>query len=276
MENYFRKLFLLTFIIPILSFSQNQFLDFVVDQNNDTIYGTIRNRTVLYEKNSNIENNKIKFRSHKLKKYSKFRINDEIYVYEKPEFVDGIYGSKETNTSNDSIIKRICDFINIQKKLTDYIITKTRDTIYGKIEEPIFGKLRFYDSLNNLIKIDKEKIKKFRFNNQIFEYKEKKRVTPFDDKYAYLKLVLDGKVKLYEYEYNYSQNYINSRQLLKETQNYFYIEINNELILINNLLYKKRLAEIFSKNQTLVSKILNEEYTIDNIYLIVKYYNEYN
>jgi len=276
MENYFRKLFLLTFIIPILSFSQNQFLDFVVDQNNDTIYGTIRNRTVLYEKNSNIENNKIKFRSHKLKKYSKFRINDEIYVYEKPEFADGIYGSKETKTSNDSIKKRIGDFINIQKKLTDYIITKTRDTIYGKIEEPIFGKLRFYDSLNNLIKIDKEKIKKFRFNNQIFEYKEKKRVTPFDDKYAYLKLVLDGKVKLYEYEYNYSQNYINSRQLLKETQNYFYIEINNELILINNLLYKKRLAEIFSKNQTLVSKILNEEYTIDNIYLIVKYYNEYN
>lgn len=276
MEKYFRKLFLFTIVIPIFSFSQNQFLDFVVDKNNDTIYGTIRNRTFLYEKNSDVENNKIKFRSHNLKKYSKFRINDEIYFYKKPEFNDGIYSSEETITSNDSIEKRIGDFINIQKKLTDYILTNTNDTIYGKIEEPIFGKLRFYDSLNNFIKIDKENIKKFRFNNQIFEYKEKKRVTPFDDKYAYLKLILDGKVKLYEYEFNNSQNDINSRQLLKESKNYFYIEINNELILINNLLYKKKLVETFSKNQILVSKILNDEYTIDNIYLIVKYYNEHN
>ncbi len=275
MKKYRRKIFLLLFIIPIFGFSQNQFLDFVVDQNNDTIYGTIRNRKVLYEKNSNSERDKIKFRSHKLKRYRKFRINDEVYIYQKPKFEDGIYASKESNTSKDTIVKKIDDFINVQKRLTDFVITKTIDTIYGKIEEPIFGKLRLFDSSNDMIKIEKENIKRFRFNNEIFEHKEKRRATLFDDKDAYLKLLVDGKVKLYEYEYNYNQNDLNSGLFLNEYKNYFYIEIDNELILINNLLYKKKLAEIFSDNQKLVSKILNEEYKIDNIYLIVKYYNEY-
>ncbi|MFY7988782.1 MAG: hypothetical protein ACOVNP_07870 [Flavobacterium sp.] len=276
MGNLFRKIFCLIFIFPIFGFSQNEFLDFVVNHDNDTIYGTIRNRTVLYEKNNNSKNDKIKFRSYRLKKFSIFRINDEVYVYQKPKFEDGVYNSKETLSSNDTIEKKIGNFINVQKKLTDFIITKTNDTIYGKIEEPRFGKLSLYDSFNNIIKIDKENIKRFRFNNEIFEHKEKKRVSPIDDNDAYLKLLIDGKVKLYEYEYNYNQNDLNSRQLLKQTDLYFYLEVDNELILINNLLYKKRLAEIFSKNQTLVYKILNEEYTIDNIYLIVKYYNEYN
>ena len=78
--------------------------------------------------------------------------------------------------------------------------------------------------------------------------KEKRESYTFDDKYAYLKLILDGKVKLYEYEFNNSQNDINSRQLLKESKNYFYIEINNELILINNLLYKKSWLKHFLKS----------------------------
>jgi hypothetical protein len=274
-----RAFLILAIVLPLFGFSQNEFLDFVIDHKNDTIYGTIRNviskRSVLYELNSNPKKDKIKFRSHRLKKYKKIRFNDKIYTYYKPSNEDGIYAEKSTRTiPKDSIANRLGDFINIEKRLSDFVITNTNDTIYGKIEDPTFGKLRLLDSSNVKVKIEKERIKSFRFNNEIFEHKEKRRATLFDKKDAYLKLILDGKVKLYEYEYHYSQMDLNSGQYLNRSENYFYIEKGNDLILINNLLHQKKLVEIFSENQILVSKILNKEYTIDNIYLIVKYYNE--
>ncbi|WP_218598764.1 hypothetical protein [Polaribacter sp. NJDZ03] len=274
-----RTYLILTFLIPVFGFSQNEFLDFVVTQKNDTIYGTIRNviskRSVLYEKNSNPEKDKIKFRSHKLRKHKAIRFNDKIYTYVKPSKEDGIYAEKTKRTiPKNSIANRLGDFINIEKRLPDFVITNNNDTIYGKIKDPTFGKLRLLDSSNAKVKIGKEQIRAFRFNNEIFEHKEKRRATLFDKKDAYLKLILDGKVKLYEYEYHYSQMDLNSGQYLNRSENYFYIEKGNDLILINNLLHLKKLVEIFSENQILVSKILNKEYIIDNIYLIVKYYNE--
>jgi len=89
-----------------------------------------------------------------------------------------------------------------------------------------------------------------------------------------LRLVIEGKLKLYEYlnKYNNDQFYpgsISNKYLL-----YYFIEIENELILINDINYTKILANILSENQSLVSKILNDEYKAKNIYLIVKYFNE--
>ena len=104
----------------------------------------------------------------------------------------------------------------------------------------------------------------------VIEHKEKRRATVFDKKDAYLKLILDGKAKLYEYEYHYTQQDLNTNQNFNRSENYYYIEKNGELILINNLLHQKRLVELFSDNKELTSKILNKEYVIDNIYLIVK------
>ncbi len=274
-----RTFLIFAIVLPLFGFSQNEFLDFVIDHKNDTIYGTIRNviskRSVLYELNSNPKKDKIKFRSHKLKKYKKIRFNDKIYTYVKPSNEDGIYAEKDTLTiSKDSIDYRLGDFINIEKRLPDFVVTNTNDTIYGKIEDPIFGKLRLLDSSNVKVKIDKKRIKFFRFNNEIFEHKEKRRATIFDKKDAYLKLILDGKAKLYEYEYHYTQQDLNTNQSFNRSENYYYIEKGGELILINNLLHQKRLVELFSDNKELTSKILNKEYVIDNIYLIVKYYNK--
>ena len=272
-----RTFLIFAIVLPLFGFSQNEFLDFVIDHKNDTIYGTIRNviskRSVLYELNSIPKKDKIKFRSHKLKKYKKIRFNDKIYTYVKPSNEDGIYAEKDTLTiPKDSIANRLGDFINIEKRLPDFVVTNTNDTIYGIIEDPIFGKLRLLDSSNVKVKIDKKRIKFFRFNNEIFEHKEKRRATIFDKKDAYLKLILDGKAKLYEY--HYTQQDLNTNQNFNRSENYYYIEKDGELILINNLLHQKRLVELFSDNKELTSKILNKEYVIDNIYLIVKYYNE--
>ena len=272
----------LALVLPVLGFSQHEFLDFIIDQKNDTIYGTIRNviskRSVLYEKILNPDNSRIKFRSHKLKKYKKIRFNDEIYTYVTPSNEDGIYAKNISRiTPSDSIAKMLGDFINIQKRLPDFVITNTNDTIYGRIKAPVFGKFQLFNSSN--IKIEKNKIKAFRFNNEILQLKKNIIINaPFftkDD--AYLKLIFDGKLKLYELDQFYNRELtgkLADKLNLSYSDKYFYIEKGNDLILITGLLYKKKLAEMFSEHQILVSKILNKEYIIDNIYLMVKYYNE--
>lgn len=267
----------LIFIIPVFSFSQKEFLDFVIDKNNDTIYGTIRNwgskKSALYEIKPNPEIVKIKFNIHKLNRYKKIRYNDEIYTYVNP-LEDGIYSTKTTRViPKDSIAKSSGNFMLFEKRLPDFVVTYAYDTIFGKIEDPLFGKLSLFDSSNSKVNIDKENIKAFRYNNDYYEHVEKSRVTLFDKKDAYLKLILDGEVKLYEYEYHYIQTKLNTEQPLRSNIFYF-LEKDKNLILVNKLLYLKKLTQIFSENQVLVTKILNKEYTNENIYLIVKYFNE--
>lgn len=269
---------ILVLTLPYLSYSQNEFLDFGITQKNDTIYGTIRyaisNRSVLYEKSSNPEKDKIKFRVRRLSKFKKIRLNDKIYTYEAPSKEDGIYAQISTRTiPKDSVIVRLGDFTNIEKRFPDYVVTTTNDTVYGNIKDPTFGKLQLLDASNVKIKIDSDNIKSFRYDNAIFEYKEKERTTFFDNKAAYLKLILEGPVKLYEYEYEYSHLDING-QRVNSTVYHYYIEKENELTLISGMSYPKKLLELFADNELLVSKIKNKEYVIDNIYLIVKYYNE--
>lgn len=270
---------ILALTLPYFGYSQNKFLDFGITQKNDTIYGTIRyaisNRSVLYEKSSNHEKDKIKFRVRKLSKFKEIRLNDKIYTYEAPSKEDGIYAQISTRTiPKDSVVVRLGDFTNIEKRFPDYVVTTTNDTIYGKIKDPTFGKLQLLDASNVKVKINNDNIKSFRYDNAIFEHKEKERTTFFDNKAAYLKLILDGPVKLYEYEFQYSHLDIITGGRVNTTGYHYYIEKENELTLISGMSYPKKLMELFADNEVLVSKIKNKEYVIDNIYLIVKYYNE--
>ncbi|GGZ76202.1 hypothetical protein GCM10007028_12210 [Algibacter mikhailovii] len=250
-----------------------------MDEKGDTIYGTVRNiiskRSALYEKIN--DGDKIKFRTHKLKHYKTLRFNGDIYYYDAPMTQDGIY-EKETfrKIPDDSIAKTLGNFVNVKKRLPDFIITNSNDTIFGQIKNPALGKLYLDNELNEKFKIDKDIIKSYRYNNEIYVFKKKRKAKIFDDKEAYMKLVLDGNVKLYEYQndFVYYENDLNTTRQVRDTKIYFYIEKGKEIILIGEYLYKKKLAQLFSENKNLVAKILNNEYTIDNIYLIVKYFNE--
>ncbi|WP_372753075.1 hypothetical protein [Mariniflexile sp.] len=278
MENK-RTFLILAFTLPFFTFSQNAYLDFGIDKNHDTIYGTIRNfiskRAVLYEKNTNPDEDRIKFRSHRLQKFKKIRFNDKIYVYVEPPKTDGIYTTERNRIiTKDSTAITLGDFINIEKRLPDYIVTKLNDTIYGEIKDPALGKLHLLDASNTKINIDKDSIKSYRLNNEIYIHKEKRKATIFDKNGAYLKLVLDGKVRLHEYEHHSKFFNFQTNQYEGRSITYFYIEKGQEILLLGEFLHKKKLAELFSENQNLVSKILNEEYIIDNMYLIVKYFNE--
>lgn len=270
------KFLIILFITPFITYSQNEFLDFIVNEKGDTIYGTIRNiitkKSALYEKTT--DGDRIKFRIHRLKKYKTLRFNDNIYTYQAPRTEDGIY-EKEAfrKIPEDSIAKVLGNFVSVKKKLPDFIVTNSNDTIYGKIKNPAIGKIHLENSINEKIKIKEDVIKSFRFNNEIFVCKEKRRARIFDDKQAYMNLLLDGDVKLYEYTYNTIEFDASTNKQMGVTLKHYYIEKETELILLGDFLHKKKLAYLFSEKEDLVQKILNEEYTIDNIYLIVKYFN---
>lgn len=262
-------------------YSQEQYQDYMVNKKNDTIYGIIRNmpfdNRALFEKNPDSSNDKIAFYSHSLSKAKAFRYNDAIYVYEKPIRNDGIYAEKSKERDDTTIELFIGKFVNKQPKLPDYVVLLNSDTIFGTIQKPLVGKLYFTDSKKEEIKIEAEKIKSYRYRNNLFRHMEKKRVEIFDNKNAYLKVIYDGKIKLYEYEYSYEQEDLKSSLTSSIRQrNYFYIEKNNELYLIRDLFHKSKLLEIFTDNKILHDKILKEEYGIDNLYLIVKYASENN
>lgn len=277
--NRINQIIIFLFLLSsIYSHSQKKYLDFIVNKKNDTIYGTFKegiNGKILYEKNSNLKKGGIKYYSHNLKNLKSLSLNDELYIYEKPNNEDGIY-SKTIKKSNDTtkyVLKRIKDFLHTEIRLKDYVLTNTNDTIYGEIKNPFFGKSYLLEN-KNTIKIEKETIEEYRYLNNVYRYLEKNKVDIFDNRNAYLKLIFNGNIKLYEYEKLVANTNQNNSLITNEVKNYYFISKNNVLYLLREINYKKILSEIFADNPILISKINEGEYTLENIYLIVKFYND--
>jgi hypothetical protein len=277
--NRINQIIIFLFLLSsIYSHSQKKYLDFIVNKKNDTIYGTFKegiNGKILYEKNSNLKKGGIKYYSHNLKNLKSLSLNDELYIYEKPNNEDGIY-SKTIKKSNDTtkyVLKRIKDFLHTEIRLKDYVLTNTNDTIYGEIKNPFFGKSYLLEN-KNTIKIEKETIEEYRYLNNVYRYLEKNKVDIFDNRNAYLKLIFNGNIKLYEYEKLVANTNQNNSLITNEVKNYYFISKNNVLDLLREINYKKILSEIFADNPILISKINEGEYTLENIYLIVKFYND--
>ncbi len=244
-----------------------------MNQKNDTIYGTIRDGLgdkILFQKNPTFKKGGVKYYSHKLKKLKSLCLNDQLYIYQ-PNNEDGIYAEpiKYDTDTTKFIVEKIKDFVNIKPRLKDYVITNANDTIYGEVKNPFFSKKYLVDANKLKYKIDKENIKEYRYYNNKYQFYEKKKVDIFDNRNAYLKLLYNGKTKLYEYQ----QNADNRHQDLNG-ENYYFVLLNSELHLIRMINYKEKFKEIFFDNPELISKINDEEYTLENIYLIVKFYNE--
>ncbi len=266
-------LFLFLMFINLYSYSQNDYLDYLVTKNNDTIYGTIRTSltdSVLFEKKSNNNKSGLKAISHKLSKAKSIRYNDKIYSYKERVITDGIYDlTTEEDNKPENIIetKLTKNHINSENKLIDYIITIESDTIYGKISQPLFGKLYIVTENNSEIKIQKNEILEYRFNNNVYNYIKIPNKILLVDENDYLRLIVTGKVKIYKLISNSNSNNFPLGPL-----NYFIIK-DDEIFHIHSLNYKKKLSEILIENQELIDKINENEYTLENMYLIGKYYN---
>lgn len=279
MKKVNQLIYLLFLLYSLNIHSQKKYLDYIITEKNDTIFGTLRNDIpsgkVLYEKNPNFKKGGIKYYSRKLKKIKLIRFNDDIYVFKKSGD-DGIYENGNDNIYSDTskvVTSLNTDFFNMKSRLIDYVVTINNDTIYGIIKNPAFSKNYLIDKKNVKIKIEKDSIKEYRHLNNLYQYFEKEKVNVFDSRKAFLKLILNGKVKLYQYEYHFANTNPNN-QTIDQVEYYYYILKDNELILLRNIWYKKTLSDLFSDMNQLISKINDDEYTLENIYLIVKYYNE--
>lgn len=249
-------------------------MDYAITQENDTIYGLIResgiNNIALFTKNTNPDLDGIKFYSNNLKKVKEIRWNDAIYIFQESSKEDGIYSSPVNHNKKGFITKIQGNFINHSPRLKDYIISEN-DTIYGVINDRRMGKAVLKDDSNNKIKIDIENIKSYRHNNEVFVVKEKKRVELFDDKIAYLKILLDGPIKYYEYM-TVSRNSADGE--FTPAIFYYFIENNDVLSQISPLNFKNKMRELLANDIEMLSKLNEGEYTFENIYHIIKFLND--
>ncbi|MBC7440469.1 MAG: hypothetical protein H7250_10875 [Flavobacterium sp.] len=264
------KIILFCFFLFQSVFSQKEFLDYLVTEKNDTIYGTFRNNA-LFEKNLYPEKDGIKFYSHKISKMKIIRFNDDIYFRQARE--DGIYKSVPARDSSNFVLKTKGSFLNKKPRLQEFIVLVNNDTIYGEISEPMIGNLYLSDKNGKKHKIKNETIKTYRFRNELYEFKEKTKVDLFDTKESFLKVLAIGKVNLYEYEYQHD----NATKNRRKPKEYYFIEKDGQLILLNSIIgglkIKKKLTEIFKDNNDLVRQISDDVYGLQNIYLILKKYN---
>ncbi len=81
-------------------------------------------------------------------------------------------------------------------------------------------------------------------NNEIFYYKEKERVNLFDNKGDYLKLLVDDRIQLFEYEKKNNHHNNLTGANIRTKKIYYFVQTDEELVLIDNFLHKKKLKKI--------------------------------
>lgn len=272
-----RKIIFILFLVSINLYSQTDFFDYLVTTENDTITGLFRGNYLI---DLNGEKHKLNKSKHLVVK-----TNDFVYKLEKINI-------KEFNSiENDSLIS----FRAIDQKLVylpnkssfyirfidrelrkDYIVNINSDTIYGQIKT-INNKI--ITEKGESIKIKPKSVKEYRKDGYCYYYKRKRKVTYDDDKSAYLKLIYDGRVKLYEYFLNTTLS-VKTGSKISDNYTYyngysrFYIERNNQIELISNQRIFSIIKDILPENKELLEKIKTREFTYDDIYIIVKYFNE--
>ncbi len=234
--------------------AQNKaFLDFIVTSSNDTIYGVFRD-SKLVEINSPQKNTA----THNLDNVKSLRQNDIIYNRV----------STKLKKNKSVVLKPFnSDFISIRNRQPDFIKNHNRDTVFGFIKSPVFGRRYLKKNDNTTVKIDKKNTKSYKINHTIYDLKTLDSTIVSIEKKVFLKRLIKGKLSLYEYRI------LRNDAGGVSPKTFYMVEKEGQLFIIPNSNYKQSLIEIFIENSTLVDLIDDEFYRLENLYLIVKYYN---
>lgn len=247
--------------------AQSKFLDYMVTDKNDTIYGTIRHEFnyVLYER-KDMGATGIRFVQHSLKKAKALHYRGKNY-FPKPKVSDPIYESKSTESDASMIKYKFNGFISKEPALKDYIVTLAGDTVYGAITFRPFDKILTSGNGQKYV-VESDFVKGYRYQNRVFVLMDEATTGLFHDKKGFLEVILDGKAKFYEYT---ATN--NDRINLNAAGAYYFVGKGKTLYLIEHYKAMQMLSEIFADNPALQKRILEGEFSYENIYLIVDYYN---
>lgn len=241
-------------LIAIVFFNQSgysqgrDYLDYMVTQNNDTIYGTFRMgifKSYFLEFNRNGTTEEERYIEHSTKNIKAYRFNDFVTVSTEIK-EDGIYGEGQDAERNEDFSK-------------DYVVNIAGDTIHTRVYQPYLGKPYFVKENGSKQKIKGSDYKAYRSGEFKFEYVEKPKVNPYDTKKAFMMVLLrNDKITLYGYRDSYDVCY--------------FAEMYGYMYFINRVNYKDQCKLLFGGNPRLMNLIDNNVYGGNNIYLIVKYY----
>lgn len=242
-----RLLILFCLTAALQMFGQDkQYLDYIVTENNDTIYGTFQFgifKTEFREKDKNSPKDSIVFINHSTRKIKSYRYNDFVTVYEDKE--DGIYKSFENTKKADTISKKL-----------DYIIT-ANDTIYGRITSPILAVNKvLITSDGKKITIKNPDVPTYFCKNFTYDYKIREKYNRYNNKGEYLARLFLGKGM---------NSYVTTKNGIKV----YYIEKNNKV----SLYHASNVRMLFGDDPELMDLIYSGVYNYDNVYLMLKFYS---
>ena len=243
-------LYIILLLISAQTQAQNNVLDYLITTTNDTVFGVIKD-------NKLYKTTKDSAYIYSISKAKAIRKNDVIYK-QKPE---------DYKAEKHALILEYKQFISTPEKEQDYIVTSSLDTVYGTIKDPFIGAKYIKQTSNKKVKICKKESISYRKDNAVYHLKQISKPILSISKDIYLKRIYKGKASLYKYKT------IRSDVEKVDPKTYYIIEKSNKLHLISNSNYKQQLIDLFIDNITLTDKIDNDFYSIENIYLIMKYYD---
>ncbi|WP_298782722.1 hypothetical protein [uncultured Polaribacter sp.] len=249
---------------------------------NDTIFGIYRYKGIIDL------NGKIKEVHPKTIK--EFRRKNRVYkLVENPN-------SYENFTTNDSLV-----FYNItlsngfwndkialyehklkKEKRKDYVINKENDTLYGQIIRSFYLQYKIIDSKNET-SINSRLIKEFRKDGYKYYYKKKRKINNSDRRYGYLKLMIDGPVKLYGYSMHMESGIVGVRSEKGEKYkdyeipNYemeYFIERDGVLNYVLPTRFYQIIKRVLPENKSLLEIIRSRRLKYYDIYFVINYFNE--
>jgi len=250
-----KKITLFIFLFSISFYSQKHYFDYVVTNENDTVYGAYYNGKLK-------KSSKGKF---KLKNIKTIQSKGLIYSY-----VESV-GKSFFSDENDSLVSlyKQDTYGAVQRKNIYVHKLKTRDysvvnndTIYGKISQSVSN--NFEQIINNEKKI--LNVKSFFFRGFKYEFKEKKKLFFGDASSAYLKVLYLGKIKLYEH---YIKGGYNQSDIIG-----YFIEYKSKLTYLMPKRSSRILVALFPEIPELHDLFRNRTFSYSSLYATIIYIND--
>lgn len=229
------------------------YMDYVVNQNNDTIYGAIVTEgvwTYIRYMNPDYNGQNDMFIKEKCKGIKSYRKNGFVTA-NKNTNQDGIYNASP-----------VADTLTATQK--DYIVFTNGDTIYGDVRQPYVGSKYLKKPDGTKIKFDKKNVKAYADGQFVFELWEKSKLNFTDNKESYLLLLYKGKnITLYgDRDGKYPAFYIYKEGVLHQ------LKLDDH--------WWDKLKPLIKDSQPTVNLFTSGFLIYDNMYLAVRYYSEHH
>ncbi|MFL9839191.1 hypothetical protein ABS768_16920 [Flavobacterium sp. ST-75] len=226
------------------------FLDYIVTQNGDTIYGAVKEELLKIYLLKMDEDKVGSFTRYEADKLKGYRYNGYVTTNKEPK--DGIYTGLNAKKDSSGGSK------------DDYLV-KNNDTIYGDVYNPFLGPRYIISKQGKKIKFKGEVGLVYKTGQYIYEYRDKPKVETLDSKEDWLLLLYKGKdLKLYGYATGHQGTC-------------YFIEKDKEMHLLRmDEDWLELLGRIFIDKPDVLNHFKSGFLDFENIYLAVRYYDEHS